>query len=171
MTFHNSALARLVPDGNYRADDLARVEAALSDHQTLTFVRLPSGLYAASSAGSRYAATGSRTFGEGQHYVAFAHHATGARHIATEVVEALIGFFTRYCHRCRRQSISGAVDPSGCGQLVRTCAIDGRTLRDLRPRWAHVADDALAACAPPLLSSLSSAVLSVRPRQPRRYMQ
>ena len=25
--------------GNYRADDLARVEAALSDHQTLTFVR------------------------------------------------------------------------------------------------------------------------------------
>jgi len=28
MTFHNSALARLVPDGNYRADDLARVEAA-----------------------------------------------------------------------------------------------------------------------------------------------
>ena len=31
MTFHNSALARPVPDGNYRADDLARVEAALSD--------------------------------------------------------------------------------------------------------------------------------------------
>ena len=38
MTFHNSALGRLVPDGNYRADDLARVEAALSDHQTLTFL-------------------------------------------------------------------------------------------------------------------------------------
>ena len=40
MTFHNSALVRLVPDGNYRAHDLARVEAALSDHQTLTFVSL-----------------------------------------------------------------------------------------------------------------------------------
>lgn len=49
MTFHNSALARLVPDGNYRAADLARIEAALTGHRTLTFVRLSSGLYSASS--------------------------------------------------------------------------------------------------------------------------
>ena len=33
MTFHNSALARLVPDGNYRADDRTRVEAALYCHR------------------------------------------------------------------------------------------------------------------------------------------
>jgi hypothetical protein len=44
MTFHNSALAGLVPEGNYRAADLARVEAALSEHEALTFVRLPSAL-------------------------------------------------------------------------------------------------------------------------------
>ena len=111
MTFHNSALARLVPDGNYLADDLARVEAALSDQQTLTFVRLPSGLYSASSAGESIAATGyANVWVRDNIYVAFAHHVTGARHIATEVVGALIGFFTRYCPRFD-DIISGAVDP------------------------------------------------------------
>jgi len=58
MAFHNSALARLVPDGNYRAADLARIEAALTEHQTLTFVRLSSGLYSASSAGESIASAG-----------------------------------------------------------------------------------------------------------------
>jgi hypothetical protein len=32
MTFHNSALARLVPDGGYPTADLARIEAALKEH-------------------------------------------------------------------------------------------------------------------------------------------
>ena len=44
MTFHNSALARLVPDGNYRADDLARVEAALSRSPRAADVGSSSGL-------------------------------------------------------------------------------------------------------------------------------
>jgi len=102
-----------VPDGNYRADDLARVEAALSDHQRLTFVRLPSGLYSASSAGEAIAATGyANVCVRDNIYVAFAHHATGARHIATEVVGALIGFFIRYCHRFD-DIISGARSTGG----------------------------------------------------------
>lgn len=121
MTFHNSALARLVPDGNYLADDLARVEAALNAHQTLTFVRLPSGLYSASSAGEAIVATGyANVWVRDNIYVAFAHHPTGARHIATEVVGVLIGFFTRYCHRFH-DIISGAVDPQDVA-IVRTYA-------------------------------------------------
>ena len=143
MTFHNSALARLVPDGNYRADDLARVEAALSDHQTLTFVRLPSGLYSASSAGESIAATGyANVWVRDNIYVAFAHHLTGARHIATEVVEALIGFFTRYCHRFD-DIISGAVDPQDVANRPHV-RFDGRTLSEIGDqRWAHAQNDAL----------------------------
>jgi hypothetical protein len=127
MTFHDSALARLVPDGNYRADDLARVEAALSDHQKLTFVRLPSGLYSASSAGESIAATGyANVWVRDNIYVAFAHHVTGARHIATEVVEALIGSFTRHCHRFD-DIISDAVGPQDVANRPHV-RFDGRTL-------------------------------------------
>ena len=90
MTFHNSALATLVPEGNYRAADLAHIEAALSEHRTLTFVRLPSGLYSASSAGESIASTGyANVWVRDNIYVAFAHHAIGASHVATEVVRAL----------------------------------------------------------------------------------
>jgi hypothetical protein len=143
MTFHNSALVRLVPDGNYRAHDLARVEAALSDHQTLTFVRLPSGLYSASSAGESIAATGyASVWVRDNIYVAFAHHATGAGHIATEVVGALIGFFTRYCHRFD-DIISGAVDPQDVADRPHV-RFDGRTLSEIGDqRRADAQNDAL----------------------------
>jgi len=143
MTFHNSALARLVPDGNYLADDLARVEAALSAHQTLTFVRLPSGLYSASSAGEAIAATGyANVWVRDNICVAFAHQATGARHIATEVVGALIGFFTRYCHSFD-DIISGAVDPQDVANRPHV-RFDGRTLIEIGDqRWAHAQNDAL----------------------------
>ena len=143
MTFHNSALARLVPDGNYRADDLARVEAALSDHQTLTFVRLPSGLYSASWARESRAATGyANVWVRDNIYVAFAHHVTGASHIATEVVEALIGFFTRDYHRFD-DIISGAVDPQDVA-IRPHVRFDGRPLCEIgEQRWAHAQNDAL----------------------------
>ena len=43
MTFRNQELARLVPGADCRLHDLSRVEAALTQHQTLAVVRLPSG--------------------------------------------------------------------------------------------------------------------------------
>jgi hypothetical protein len=43
MTFHNSELEKILPRGGYRAEDLSRIEQALDEHRTLTFVRLPSG--------------------------------------------------------------------------------------------------------------------------------
>ena len=146
MTFHNSALARLVPDGNYRADDLARVEATLSDHQTLAFVRLPSGLYSASSAEESIAATGyANVWVRDNTYVALAHHATGARHIASEVVGVLIGFFSRYRHRFD-DIISGAADPQDVANRPHV-RFDGRTLSEIGDqRWAHAQNDALGYC-------------------------
>jgi len=143
MTFHNSALQRLVPDGGYRPADLARIEAALRERETLTFVRLPSGLYSASSAGEAIAATGyANVWVRDNIYVAWAHHATGDTHVAVEVVGALIVFFSRYRHRFD-DIISGAADPRVVAHRPHV-RFDGRTLSEIgEEHWAHAQNDAL----------------------------
>ncbi len=143
MAFHNSALARLVPEGNYRAADLARIAAALHEHQTLTYVRLPSGLYSASSAGESISTTGyANVWVRDNIYVAFAHHVTGATHVATEVVRALMSFFSRYRHRFD-EVISGAVDPQDVANRPHV-RFDGRTVSEIGDeRWAHAQNDAV----------------------------
>jgi len=58
----------MIPHGDYRAGDLAHIEAALHGHGTLRFSRLPSGLFPVSSASDSI--TGSRIrqrLGPGQH--------------------------------------------------------------------------------------------------------
>ena len=104
---------------------------------------MPSGLYSASSAGESIAATGyANVWARDNIYVAFVHHVTGARHIATEVVKALIGFFTRYCHRSD-DIISGAVDPQDVA-IRPHVRFDGRTLSEIGDqRWVHAQHDAL----------------------------
>lgn len=143
MPFHNSALARLVPEGNYRAADLIRIAAALDEHQTLTFVRLPSGLYSASSAGESIAATGyANVWVRDNIYVAFAHDVTGATPVAIEVVRGLISFFSRYRHRLD-DIISGAVDPQDVANRPHV-RFDGLTLAEIgEQHWAHAQNDAL----------------------------
>jgi len=142
MAFHNSALARLVPEGNYRAADLARISAALREHQTLRFVRQPSGLYSASSAGESISTTGyANVWVRDNVYVAFAHHVTGATHVATEVVRALMSFFSRYRHRFD-DVISGAVDPQDVANRAHV-RFDGRTVSEIGERWAHAQNDAI----------------------------
>ncbi len=75
-------------------------------------------------------------------YVAFAHHAIGASHIATEVVRALIAFFGRYRHRFD-DIISGAVDPQDVANRPHV-RFDGGTLSEIGDqRWAHAQNDAL----------------------------
>jgi hypothetical protein len=109
MRFHNAELARLVPEGEYRPDDLARIRAALESHQTLTFVRLPSGLFPASSAGAAIAASGyGNVWIRDNVFVAFVHYETGATTIAVDVMRALMTFVNRHCHRFET-IISGAV--------------------------------------------------------------
>lgn len=143
MTFRNSALSRLVPEGNYRPSDLARIEAALREHQTLSFVRLPSGLYSASSAGESIASTGyANVWVRDNIYVAFAHHVAGSPQAATDVVQALISFFDRYRHRFD-DIISGAADPQQVSKRPHV-RFDGRTLSEIgEERWAHAQNDAL----------------------------
>jgi phosphorylase kinase alpha/beta subunit len=57
--------------------------------------------------------------------VAFAHHATGVRHIGTEVVGVLIAFFSRYGPRFDG-IISGAVDPQDVANRPHV-RFDGRS--------------------------------------------
>ena len=143
MHFHNSALARLVPEGNYRAADLKRIAAALDEHQTLTFARLPSGLYSASSAGESITGTGyANVWVRDNIYVAFAHDVTGATPVAIEVVRGLTSFFSRYRHRFD-DIISCAVNPQDVANRPHV-RFDGLALAEIGDeRWAHAQNDAL----------------------------
>ena len=133
MTFHNSALARLVPDGNYRADDLARVEAALSDHQTLTFVRLPSGpLFGLVGGGGDSCDRLRERLGEGQHLRRVRSprdrrpsHRDRGRWGADRVLHPVLPSLRRH-HFWRSRS-------SGCGQSSARTLRRPHAQRDRRP--------------------------------------
>lgn len=143
MTFHNPELARLAGPGDYRTEDLARIEAALTEHGALTFERLPSGLFAASTAGHSIAASGyANVWVRDNIYVAFAHHVAGATAVAADVVQALIAYFFRYRHRFDDiiADATSAADPAKRPHV----RFDGRTLSEIATeRWAHSQNDAL----------------------------
>ena len=143
MVFHNTELAKLVPAGNYRAEDLSRIESVLDRHGCLRFVRLPSGLFSASSAGDAIASSGyANVWVRDSVYVAFAHHVSGAPDVAAGVARALAAFFSRHRHRFD-DIISGAVDPADVANRPHV-RFDGRTLAEISgERWAHSQNDAL----------------------------
>ena len=133
MTFHNSALVRLVPDGNYRAHDLARVEAALSDHQTLTFVRLPiRALFGLVGGGVDSCDRLRERLGEGQHLRRVRSsrdwrrsHRDRGRWGADRVLHAVVPPLRRH-HLWRSR-------PSGCGQSSARALRRPHAQRDRRP--------------------------------------
>ena len=159
MIFHNSALAGLVPDDSYGAEDLARIERALGDHQTLAFDRLPSGLFAASSGGDAIASSGyGNVWVRDNIYVAYAHHVTGNKQVA-DVVRALITYFNRYDHRFD-DIISGAVGFCGpahwrIGSARRTTSID-RSRRSPTTGAAPNSTISATTCTSPTLTSRCS---------------
>ncbi len=143
MTFHNPELAELVPDGPYNADDLVRVERALADHQTLTFSRLPSGLFSASPAGDSIASSGyGSVWLRDNVYAALAHDVSGKTDVAVDVVRALVTFFSRYLYRFDG-IISGEVDPQDVSRRPQV-RFDGVSLSEIAGEpWAHAQNDAL----------------------------
>src|SRR5262249_21073492 len=111
LQFQNPDLAALIPSEPYRAADLSRIESELRSHETLTFARLPSGLFPASSAGASIAATGyDRVWVRDNVYVAYAHHVSAQTPVAARVARVLIEFFDRYRRRFD-DIISGDVNP------------------------------------------------------------
>lgn len=143
MRFQNPKLAALIPSGHYRANDLSRIEAELRSHGTLTFARLPSGLFSASSAGESIASSGyANVWVRDNVYVAYAHHVSAQTPVAAGVARALIKFFDH--HRCRfEEIISGAVDPQDVFKRPHV-RFDGHGLEEIsNQRWPHAQNDAL----------------------------
>jgi GH15 family glucan-1,4-alpha-glucosidase len=143
MLFQNPDLAVLMPRGHYRAEDLSRIETALRDHGTLTFARLPSGLFPASSAGEAIASSGyANVWVRDNIYVAYAHHVSDQTPVAAGVARALVTFFAD--HRRRFQEIiSGAVDPQDVSKRPHV-RFDGHGLEEIpKQRWPHAQNDAL----------------------------
>lgn len=143
MHFQNPELAALIPSGRYRAGDLSRIEAELRGHGTLTFARLPSDLFSASSAGASIAASGyGNVWVRDNVYVAYAHHVAGQTPVAAGVARALITFFDR--HRRRFEAIiAGAVDPQDVSKRPHV-RFDGYTLEEIPNQpWSHAQNDAL----------------------------
>lgn len=143
MRFQNAELAALVPGDRYSTDTLSRIERALDERRTLEFSRLPSGLFAASSAGSSIAGSGySNVWVRDNVYVAFAHHVCGRTEVAAGVARALLTFFGR--HRNRFEDI---IADNGRAQTVSMrphVRFDGNSLEEISSEsWPHAQNDAL----------------------------
>jgi phosphorylase kinase alpha/beta subunit len=142
-SFHNRELAALVPGGRYSAPALSRVERALDERGTLEFSRLPSGLFAASSAGRSIAGSGySNVWVRDNVYVAFAHQVCGRTEVAAGVARALLAFFGR--HRHRFEDIIADPRKAQTVSLRPHVRFDGERLQEISTEsWPHAQNDAL----------------------------
>src|SRR5581483_10205712 len=143
ILFQNPEIAVLVPDGQYRAKDLFRVEEELRKHGTLIFTSLPSNLFSASSAGKFVPASGyENVWIRDNVYVAYAHHIIGQTQVAASAARAMIKFFGIQRNRFEN-IISGAVDPQDVANRPHV-RIDGYHLKEIsNQRWSHAQNDAL----------------------------
>lgn len=143
MPFQNPELAALIPSGHYSAEDLSRIEAELRSHGTLTFARLPSGLFSASSAGESIASSGyANVWVRDNVYVAYAHHVSAQTPVAAGVARALIKFFGHHCHRFE-DIISGVVNTQDVSKRPHV-RFDGHRLAEIsNQHWSHAQNDAL----------------------------
>jgi GH15 family glucan-1,4-alpha-glucosidase len=141
LDFQNREIASLVKP-SYTADELSALREVLRRHGTLDFVRLPTGLFPASSAGESVEASGyGHVWVRDNVYVAYAHYVVGQTDIAAGVARALLEFFDR--HRRRFEDIiSGAVDPQTIAARPHV-RFDGKGLSEIAERWPHAQNDAL----------------------------
>jgi len=138
LSFHNRELAALARE-TYIADDLSAVHDALSRHGTLNFVRLPTGLFPASSAGESIEASGyGNVWVRDNVFVAYAHHVIGENDIAAGVARALLEFFDR--HRARFDKVIAGSTGLTHRPHVR---FNGNDLSEIEERWPHAQNDAL----------------------------
>jgi phosphorylase kinase alpha/beta subunit len=143
MRFQNQELAALAAD-QYSADDLLRVETALRQHGTLSFSRLPSGLFPACG-GDGMAAKQSgydNVWVRDNVYIAYAHLLGGQPRVAVQAARTLLLFFER--HRRRFDDIIGGIaDPLDDSQRPHV-RFDGVLLTEIsNEQWPHAQNDAL----------------------------
>ena len=143
MLFQNPELAALIPSEGYSTDELSRIEETLRSHGTLTFARLPSGLFSASSAGESIASSGAASVWVRDNvYVAYAHHMSAQTPVAVGVARALLKFFSDHRHRFE-DIISGAANPQDVSKRPHV-RFDGHRMEEIsNQRWPHAQNDAL----------------------------
>lgn len=137
-SFHNRELASLARQ-SYTADDIRVLHEALRAHGTLDFVRLPSGLFPASSAGESIESSGyGYVWVRDNVYVAYAHYVIGNSGVAAGVARTLLEFFRR--HRRRFDEVIAGNTGVAARPNVR---FNGQDLNELAERWPHAQNDAL----------------------------
>lgn len=120
-----------------------RIQALLDARCTLSFVRLPSGLYPAANLEGTDTSSGYQyVWARDNVYVGWAHWVSGDTESATGVARALLAFYLKYSARFEA-IIAGDANPGDPGQRPHV-RFDGSTLTEISSqRWAHAQNDAL----------------------------
>jgi phosphorylase kinase alpha/beta subunit len=138
---NNQPLNALIRPG-YSLAEIRALSTFLEKMGTLTFASLPNGLFPAAVLGSAKSYTGySYVWVRDNIHIAHAHYVAGRTSTATKTVRALMLYFIR--HRRRFVDIiEGRSDPTIAMNRPHI-RFDGKTLEEVREKWAHAQNDAL----------------------------
>ncbi|CAK8710505.1 hypothetical protein GKODMF_00505 [Candidatus Electrothrix gigas] len=127
---------------NYRSEDIARLEAYLTEASTFKFNCLENGLFPAVGEAEKDDLSGYQyAWVRDNVHIAHAHYVWGAKHTALKTANALMDFFTMQQDRIQRiiNDPSLAEDPMNRPHIK----FNGDTLQMLEEKWAHAQNDAL----------------------------
>ena len=142
--FHNAALGALCVDGEYRADRVRSLIAALQEHGALLFAPLRTGLYPASGAAELGVSGYGRVWVRDNVYVALALLESGRAAAAAAVAKALMTFYRRHQHRLL--ALPTDKTPGGLANRPHV-RFDGESLEEISGEgWPHAQNDALGYC-------------------------
>jgi phosphorylase kinase alpha/beta subunit len=145
LVFHNRDLERLHSPDDYTPAQVHAVAAALEAHGTLRVEPLPTGLYAASSAGGPDASGYRHVWVRDNVYVALALWRSGEPARAAAVARGLLGFYGRHRRRFEVAAVAAGFDARDVISRPHV-RFDGLTLQEIPGRWAHAQNDALGYC-------------------------
>lgn len=143
MPFQNPELEKLASPDGYSADAWSQLVEALRRHGTLTFDRLPSGLFPATHRGEIAAVSGyENVWVRDNVHIAYAHYVAGEMDVAVAVARRLLEFYSRYRFRFE-DIIHGVTDPRDVSKRPHA-RFDGNLLEEVpSEKWAHAQNDAL----------------------------
>jgi GH15 family glucan-1,4-alpha-glucosidase len=141
MHFHNSELHAMTST-RYGSAKLLEIEAAMRAHGTLTFDRLPTGLFPASHLGVAATQSGyDNVWVRDNVYVAYAHLIDGQPRVAAQVARSILTFYRQQRHRFDG-IIAGVTDPND-DALRPHARFNGSSLSEIGGPWGHAQNDAL----------------------------
>ncbi|MGA2073967.1 MAG: glycoside hydrolase family 15 protein [Terriglobia bacterium] len=142
MTLINSQQIKAMIRPGYSLEEIRTLSAFLERMGTFAFASLPNGLFPAAVLDSDESYTAySDVWVRDNIHIAHAHYAVGRASTATKTVRALMQYFVK--HRRRFVDIiEGRSDPAIAMNRPHI-RFDGRTLEEVKGKWAHAQNDAL----------------------------